>query len=185
MQRQPPKSTRHGSTSAASSAPATPATLALEKAGVAFAVHTFEHDPAAEDYGKEAAAALNVPAEQICKTLLVDLDGGPHQGKMGVAVVPVTTMLDLKAVARALGAKKATMADARAAERSTGYVVGGISPLGQKKRLVTVVDSRAASEPLILVSGGRRGFDIEIAPTDLLRMLNATAAPIGRASTRS
>lgn len=152
---------------------------------MAFAVHSFEHDPAVEDYGKEAADTLDVPAERICKTLLVDLDGGPYQGKMGVAVVPVTTMLDLKAMARALGAKKASMADPHAAERSTGYVVGGISPLGQKKKLVTVVDSTAASEPLILVSGGRRGFDIELAPTDLVTMLNATTAPIGRVASRS
>jgi Cys-tRNA(Pro)/Cys-tRNA(Cys) deacylase len=159
---------------------ATPAVLALEKAGVDFTVRTFEHDPEVADYGDEAAAALDVPTQQICKTLLVDLDGGPHDGQMGVAVVPVTMMLDLKGVATAFGAKKATMADPKAAERSTGYVVGGISPLGQKKRLATVVDTVAASEPVILVSGGRRGFDVQLAPADLVTALDATVAPVGR-----
>lgn len=159
---------------------ATPAVLALEKAGVDFTVRTFEHDPEVEDYGDEAAAALDMPARQICKTLLVDLDGGPHDGRMGVTVVPVTMMLDLKAAASAFGAKKATMADPKAAERSTGYVVGGISPLGQKKRLATVLDAEAASEETILVSGGRRGFDVQLTPADLVAVLDATVAPIGR-----
>lgn len=158
--------------------------MILEKAGVAFTVRTFDHDPAVEDYGDEAAAALDIPPERICKTLLVDLDGGPHHGTMGVAIVPVTMMLDLKAVAAAFTAKRATMAAPGAAERSTGYVVGGISPLGQRKRLVTVLDSTAASEPLILVSGGRRGFDIELSPTDLQNLLDATVAPIGRTPNR-
>lgn len=160
---------------------ATPAVLTLEKAGVDFTVRTFEHDPEVEDYGDEAAAALDMPAQQICKTLLVDLDGGPHDGRMGVAVVPVTMMLDLKGVAAAFGAKKATMADPKAAERSTGYVVGGISPLGQKKRLATVVDEAAAAEETVLVSGGRRGFDVQLTPADLVGILDATVAPIGRA----
>lgn len=159
---------------------ATPAVLALEKAGVDFTVRTFEHDPGIADYGDEAAAALDMPAQQICKTLLVDLDGGPHDGHMGVAVVPVTMMLDLKGVATAFGAKKAAMADPAAAERSTGYVVGGISPLGQKKRLPTVLDASVASEPVILVSGGRRGFDVELTPDDLVAALDATVSPIGR-----
>lgn len=159
---------------------ATPAVLALEDAGVDFTVRTFDHDPGNDDYGAEAAAALDVLAEQICKTLLVDLDGGPHDGRMGVAVVPVTMMLDLKAVASAFDAKKATMADPKAAERSTGYVVGGISPLGQKKRLATVLDESAASGSRVLVSGGRRGFDVELAPADLVSVLDATVAPVGR-----
>lgn len=160
---------------------ATPAVLALEKAGVRYTVRTFEHDPEVENYGDEAAAALDMPAQQICKTLLVDLDGGPHDGRMGVTVVPVTMMLDLKGVAAAFGAKKAAMADPAAAERSTGYVVGGISPLGQKKRLPTVLDAAAASEPVILVSGGRRGLDVELAPADLVTALDATVAPVSRA----
>ncbi|AGP29823.1 Cys-tRNA(Pro) deacylase [Corynebacterium terpenotabidum] len=163
---------------------ATPATVALEKSGVTFTVRTFDHDPEVTDYGTEAAAALDMPARQICKTLLVDLDGGPHDGQMGVAVVPVTMMLDLKGVASAFGAKKATMADPKAAERSTGYVVGGISPLGQKKRLPTVLDAGAAAEPVILVSGGRRGFDVELSPADLVSVLDATVAPVGRPNLR-
>ena len=159
---------------------ATPAVLALEKAGVDFTVRTFEHDPSVEDYGDEAAAALDMPPQQICKTLLVDLDGGAHDGHRGVVVVPVTRMLDLKGVAAAFGAKKATMADPKAAERSTGYVVGGISPLGQKKQLVTALDDEVATEGTLLVSGGRRGFDVQLAPADLVAVLDATVAPVSR-----
>lgn len=162
---------------------ATPATIALEHAGVDFTVRTFEHTSGVTDFGTEAADALaaeGYTADRICKTLLVDLEGGPHSGRMGVAVVPVTTSLDLKAVASAFGAKKATMADPHAAERSTGYVVGGISPLGQKKRLVTVLDDSTTQHSTILVSGGRRGLDIEIVASDLASVLDAALAPVGR-----
>ncbi|HIW92655.1 MAG TPA: Cys-tRNA(Pro) deacylase [Candidatus Corynebacterium avicola] len=162
---------------------ATPATLALEKAGTSFTIRTFEHSSGVTDFGAEAADALAAEgyvAERICKTLMVDLTGGPHSGQMAVAIVPVTTSLDLKAVASAFGAKKATMADPTAAERSSGYVVGGISPLGQKKQLPTVLDLSAADHETILVSGGRRGLDIELTPDDLVGTLDATLAPVGR-----
>ncbi|MGO1950231.1 MAG: Cys-tRNA(Pro) deacylase [Mycobacteriaceae bacterium] len=162
---------------------ATPATLALERAGVDFSVRTFEHTSGVTDFGSEAADALGeegFTADRICKTLLVSLDGGGRDGQLGVTIVPVTMTLDLKAVAGAFGAKKATMADPRAAERSTGYVVGGISPFGQKKRLATVLEESATEHTTILVSGGRRGLDIEISPSDLVRVLDATAAPIDR-----
>lgn len=171
VSRKPKTQNRHG---------ATPAVLALKDAGVDYTVRTFDHDPEVDHYGAEAVAALDIPARQICKTLLVVLDGGPCHGQLAVAVIPVTMMLDLKGVATAFGAKKATMADPRIAERSTGYVVGGISPLGQKKRLATVLDADAAAESTILVSGGRRGFDVEVRPTDLVSVLDATVAPVGR-----
>ncbi|AWT27294.1 Cys-tRNA(Pro)/Cys-tRNA(Cys) deacylase YbaK [Corynebacterium provencense] len=163
---------------------ATPAVTTLEKAGVEFTVRTFHHDPGVASYGHEAAAALDFPSQRICKTLLVELEGGSRGGHMGVVVVPVTAMLDLKSVASAFAAKKATMADPGAAERSTGYVVGGISPLGQKKRLPTVVDASVTQEPSILVSGGRRGFDVELAPGDLVSLLDATVADVGRPDPR-
>lgn len=159
----------------------TPATLALEKAGTTFTVHTFTHTPGVTDFGGEAASALgDVEPDRICKTLLVSLDGGPLNGRLAVTVVPVTMTLDLKAVAHAFGAKKATMADPSAAERSTGYVVGGISPVGQKKLLDTVVDDGTQDHPTIFVSGGRRGLDIEIAPGDLVDVLGARFAPVAR-----
>ncbi|WP_363316431.1 Cys-tRNA(Pro) deacylase [Corynebacterium sp.] len=159
----------------------TPATLALEAAGTPFTVHTFEHTPGVTDFGAEAAAALgDVETGRICKTLLVTLDGGRHGGSMAVAVVPVTQSLDLKAVAAAFGAKKAAMAAPADAERSTGYVVGGISPLGQKKPLPTVIDAGVRDHPTVFVSGGRRGLDIEIAPGDLVDVLGAHVAPVGR-----
>jgi Cys-tRNA(Pro)/Cys-tRNA(Cys) deacylase len=159
----------------------TPATLALEAAGTAFTVHTFEHTPGVTDFGAEAAAALgDVEAGRICKTLLVALEGGRHAGSLAVTVVPVTMTLDLKAVAAAFGAKKAAMADPADAERSTGYVVGGISPVGQKKPLPTVVEAGVRDHPTIFVSGGRRGLDIEIAPGDLVDVLGADVAPVGR-----
>jgi Cys-tRNA(Pro)/Cys-tRNA(Cys) deacylase len=164
-----------------SSTGGTPATLALDAAGTAFTVHTFEHTPGVTDFGAEAAAALgDVETDRICKTLLVTLDGGRHAGSLAVTVVPVTMTLDLKAVATAFGAKKAAMADPADAERSTGYVVGGISPVGQKKALPTVVDASVRDHATIFVSGGRRGLDIEIAPGDLVDVLGADIAPVGR-----
>lgn len=153
----------------------TPATVALDRAGVSFTPHTYEHDPAAESFGLEAAHALGVDPERVFKTLLVSVDSG-----LGVGIVPVDGQLDLKAIASALGAKRAVMADPRVAERTSGYVVGGISPLGQKKALPTVLDSSAAQFVTVFVSGGKRGFDVELAPEDLVRLTRATLAPISR-----
>jgi len=154
----------------------TPATVALTKAGIAFTMREYAHDPRATSFGLEAAEALGVPAEQVFKTLLADVDGS-----LAVAVVPVSGQLDLKALARALGGRKAQMADPATAERATGYVVGGISPIGQKRAHPTVVDDSALEHPSVLVSGGRRGLDLELSPADLVRLTGATTAPIGRA----
>jgi Cys-tRNA(Pro)/Cys-tRNA(Cys) deacylase len=151
----------------------TPASVALERAGISFEVHTYEHDPAAPSYGAEAAEALGVDAARVFKTLLVETDAG-----LVVGIVPVTGSLDLKALAGAVGVKRATMADAAVAERTTGYVVGGISPIGQRKQLVTVVDET------VLVSGGRRGLDLELAPTDLVAVTEGRYAPIARPNER-
>ena len=153
----------------------TPATLALTRAGVAYAVHTYQHDPAAPSYGLEAARALGVEAARVLKTLLVDTGAG-----LAVGIVPVDRSLDLKAMAAALRAKKVAMADPRAAERSTGYVVGGISPIGQKRRLPTVLDAGALDHRSVFVSGGRRGMDLEVAPADLVDHLGAGTARISR-----
>ena len=153
----------------------TPATVALGTAGVAFTPHPYTHDAAAAGYGIEAAEALGVPASRVFKTLLADVDGA-----LVVAVVPVAGQLDLKALAAAVGGKKAAMADPRLAERKTGYVVGGISPVGQKTRLRTVLDRSANDFDTIFVSGGRRGFDIELVPGDLATVTGATLADIAR-----
>ncbi|MEN8704566.1 MAG: Cys-tRNA(Pro) deacylase [Nocardioides marinisabuli] len=155
--------------------PATQATLALGRAGVAFTPHPYEHDPRATSYGLEAAQVLSIDPARVLKTLVAEVDG-----RLAVAVVPVAGQLDFKALARALGASRAAMADPAAAERATGYVVGGISPLGQKRPHPTVVDVSALEHPTVLVSGGRRGFDIELAPTDLVSVTGATTAPIAR-----
>ena len=157
------------------SAGGTPATVALEAAGVAFSTHAYDHDPAAASYGLEAATLLGLDPAAVLKTLLADVDG-----RLVVAVVPVSGTLDLKALAAAVGGKRAAMADPRAAERSTGYVVGGISPLGQRKRCPTVLDAAAADLPTVYVSGGRRGLDLGLDPRDLVRLLDAVAAPVGR-----
>jgi len=158
-----------------SSAP-TPAVVALARAGVPHELRPYDHDPASGlSYGEEAALALGVDPSRVFKTLVVSVEGA-----LAVAVVPVTADLDLKAVARALGAKRAAMADPSEAERATGYVVGGISPLGQRQRLATVVDSSAHDADRVFVSGGRRGLDIELAPADLIGLTGATTAPIAR-----
>jgi len=154
----------------------TPATVALTAAGVPFAVHSYTHDPAAASYGMEAAEVLGLPPGQVFKTLMADVDG-----TLTVAVVPVTGTLDLKALAAARGYKKAAMADPAAAQRRTGYVLGGISPLGQRQPSPTVVDESALAFETIYVSGGRRGFDVELSPADLIRLTNATTAKIGHA----
>ncbi len=153
----------------------TPATAALTAAGIPFSVRGYVHDPAVSDFGQEAATALGLPPEQVFKTLLADLDG-----ELVVAVVPVSGQLDLKALAAALGGKKAVMAQPAVAERRTGYVVGGISPIGQRSRLRTVIDASARALPSVLVSGGRRGLDLELAPDDLHRATGALWAAIGR-----
>ena len=153
----------------------TPATVALTEAGIAFSTHSYEHDPAAPSYGLEASQVLGLPPEQVFKTLLADVDG-----ELVVAIVPVAGMLDLKALAAATGGKKAEMADPRLAERTTGYVVGGISPLGQRKRLRTVLDETAILYDTVYVSGGRRGFDLGLSPADLVRQTRATMAAIAR-----
>jgi Cys-tRNA(Pro)/Cys-tRNA(Cys) deacylase len=153
----------------------TPATTALAAASIAFTVHDYDHDPRSESYGEEAATALGITPDRVFKTLLAEVDG-----VLTVAVVPVSGQLDLKALARAVGGRKASMADPKAAERATGYVVGGISPLGQKRKHPTVVDSTALDHPTMFVSAGRRGLDVELAPADLVRLTAAVAAPIGR-----
>lgn len=153
----------------------TPATVALERAGVAFTTHAYTHDPAAASYGLEAAEQLGLDPRAVLKTLLAEVDG-----RLVVAIVPVAGQLDLKALAAAVGGKRATMADPALAERVTGYVVGGISPLGQRKRLETVLDVSATALPVVYVSGGRRGLDIGLAPADMVRLLQARTAPIGR-----
>ncbi|MEV5280119.1 Cys-tRNA(Pro) deacylase [Streptomyces sp. NPDC051994] len=153
----------------------TPATVALTRAGTAFTVHAYEHDPAAASYGEEAAQALGVSAERVFKTLVADVDG-----ELTVAVVPVAGSLDLKALASAVGGKRAAMADPAAAERTTGYVRGGISPLGQRKKLRTVLDDSASGHATICVSAGRRGLEVELSPADLAALTDAVLAPIGR-----
>ncbi|MFJ3380762.1 Cys-tRNA(Pro) deacylase [Curtobacterium sp. NPDC090217] len=155
--------------------PSTPATLALERAGVPFTPHVYEHHETATNFGEEAAAALGLREEQVFKTLIVSVDGA-----LAVAIVPVANRLDLKAIAAAVGGKKATLADPALAEKRTGYVVGGISPVGQRSRIRTVLDESATEYATIFVSGGRRGFDIEIAPSDLLAVTEATTAAIAR-----
>ena len=154
----------------------TPATLALDRAGVAYELRPYAHDPRAESFGAEAAAALGVEPARVFKTLLASLDGS-----LVVAVVPVSGRLDLKALARALGGSKAVMAEVAAAERATGYVAGGISPVGQKRPHPTVVDATALDHETVLVSGGRRGLDLELAPADLVAITGAIVDRVGRA----
>ncbi len=154
----------------------TPATVALVAAGTAYTLHAYEHDPAAPSYGEEAAQAMGVSPDRVFKTLVADIDG-----TLTVAVVPVAGSLDLKALAAAVGGKRAAMADPAAAERTTGYVRGGISPLGQRKRLRTVLDASASSYETVCVSAGRRGLEVELSPADLAALTDAVIAPIGRA----
>ena len=148
----------------------TPAIVAATRAGVAFIVHEYRHDTRAESYGLEAVEKLGLEAARVFKTLVADVDGA-----LTVAVVPVEAKLDL----RALG-KRARMAEAAAAERATGYVAGGISPLGQRRTLPTVVDASALDHGTIHVSAGRRGLELELAPTDLVELTGARVAPIAR-----
>lgn len=151
----------------------TPATALLTRQKVAHTVHSYEHDPRHTSFGLEAAEALGVPPEQVFKTLLAEVDGN-----LVVGIVPVSAQLDLKALAAAVGGKRAKMADVTAAERATGYVAGGISPLGQRKRLPTVLDASAEKFDALFCSAGRRGLEIELSPADLTRLLDAKLAPI-------
>jgi Cys-tRNA(Pro)/Cys-tRNA(Cys) deacylase len=153
----------------------TRAVVAAERAGIRFAVHEYPHDPRAESYGLEAAEALGVDPERVLKTLLAAVDG-----RLVVAIVPVVAQLDLKALAAAAGGRRAELAKPADAERATGYVVGGISPLGQKRQLPTFVDASAEALATVHVSAGRRGLEIELAPGDLVVLTSATVAAIAR-----
>jgi Cys-tRNA(Pro)/Cys-tRNA(Cys) deacylase len=153
----------------------TTATAALERAKIPFTVHEYAHDPRSESYGREASEALGVAPDRVFKTLVAEVDGALVTG-----VVPVEGQLDLKALAAARGGKKAAMAQVTAAERATGYVAGGISPVGQRKRLPVVLDASAMSFATVFCSGGRRGLQIELAPADLVRAAAAKVASIGR-----
>lgn len=154
----------------------TPAINSAEKAQIRYNVHQYEHDSNAPSYGEEAAQKLNVSPAQVFKTLVVELD----TGALAVAVIPVSHQLNLKAMAAAVKAKKAKMADQKAVERSSGYVLGGVSPLGQKKLLKTVIDQQAQHFDTVFVSAGRRGLEIELSPHDLTRLLKASFAEIGK-----
>lgn len=151
----------------------TPAISVASKAGIAFTVHEFVHDQSQDSYGLEAASKLNVSADRVFKTLIVNVG---HE--LAVGIIPVSTMLNMKSMARVLGAKKAAMADKADVERSTGYVLGGVSPLGQKKQLRTIIDVTALSHSTIFVSAGRRGLEIELRAHDLERITRAEFADI-------
>jgi Cys-tRNA(Pro)/Cys-tRNA(Cys) deacylase len=153
----------------------TRATELLARLKIAHTVHSYAHDPAGGPYGLEASAALGVGPERVFKTLVADVDD-----HLTVAVVPVAGTLDLKALAQAAGGKRARMADPAAAERATGYVTGGISPLGQRRRLPVVIDVTALEFPTVFCSAGQRGVEIELAPADLVAASSAVVAPIGR-----
>lgn len=156
--------------------PGTPATVALADAGIAYTAHAYAHDPRSTSYGEEAAAVLGLGTDEVFKTLMAVVDGNPV-----VAVVPVSGSLDLKALAAAAGGRRAEMADAALAQRITGYVLGGISPIGQKRQLPTYLDESAVLLDAVYVSGGRRGFDVGLAPDDLLRITGGQYAAISRA----
>lgn len=155
----------------------TPATAVLAKAGVTFTAHEYEHDPRASSYGLEAAERLGLDPHAVFKTLLADVDD-----RTVVAIVPVTGSLDLKALAQVAGGRKATLADPVKAQRLTGYVLGGISPVGQRRTLPTYLDDSVAGLATIYVSGGRRGLDIGVAPADLIQITGAVIAPLARTS---
>ncbi len=155
----------------------TPATVALQRQKVPYTLHQYEHDPAVRQFGTEAVEALGLNPARTFKTLIAAPGGG---GKPLCAVVPVAAQLDLKALAAAAGVKQMTMADPTAAERTTGYVLGGISPLGQKQQLAMFIDDSARGHATVFVSAGRRGLEVELSPTDLARLTGAVFAPIGR-----
>lgn len=151
----------------------TRATATLSTAGIGYALHPYDHDPRAEAFGDEAAAALGIAPERIFKTLIASVDGA-----LVCAVVPVAGRLDLKALAAAVGAKRAELADPAAAARATGYVVGGISPIGQKTGLPVVVDETVELFDTVFVSAGKRGLQVELAPADLIRVTGARVAAV-------
>jgi Cys-tRNA(Pro)/Cys-tRNA(Cys) deacylase len=154
----------------------TPATALLARLGIAHSVHRYQHDPRHPNFGLEASDALGVAPERVFKTLVAEVDGA-----LAVGVVPVAGHLDLKALAAAVGGKRAVLAAVTAAERATGYVAGGISPLGQRRRLPVVVDSSALGFPTVYCSGGRRGLELELAPADLVRAAGAVVEAIAAA----
>ena len=156
----------------------TPAVLELQRAGVPFSLHEFDHDPGERSYGLEAARALGVDPDRVFKTLLAEVTPVRDGVARVVGIVPVTAQLSMKELAGAIGAKRAEMCTPEIAERSTGYVVGGISPFGQKRRIPTVIDETSELSDTIFVSGGRRGLDLEVAPADLIRVLDAVVAQI-------
>lgn len=156
----------------------TPAVLCVKKAKIDFAVHHYEHDSAHPSFGLEAAEKLGVAPEQVFKTLVVKTESK----QLVVAILPVYAMLSMKSVAVACGAKKAEMADKGEVQRSTGYVLGGVSPLGQRKRLKTVIDYAAQHHPTIFVSGGRRGLEIELSAFDLQTLTSGNFAPLAQKS---
>ena len=152
----------------------TPGIDKVKKARLAYQLHQYSHDASSDSYGREAAEILAVPEERVFKTLVVRLESN----ELAVGVAPVNAMLNMKLMAKALGAKKASMAQAADVDRSTGYVLGGVSPLGQKKELRTVIHSSAASYPTIFVSAGRRGLEIELDPRDLAKLTRGKFAEI-------
>ncbi len=152
----------------------TPCLKIVRNAGIAYRLHEYVHDPSRESYGAETAEKLGVPEERLFKTLIVSLDSRD----LAVGLVPVSSMLNMKRIARAAGAKKADMATVADVERSTGYVLGGVSPLGQKKKLKTIIDSSAANFSTIYVSAGRRGLQIELSPDDLRKLTSGEFARI-------
>ncbi|MFT5721239.1 MAG: Cys-tRNA(Pro)/Cys-tRNA(Cys) deacylase [Motiliproteus sp.] len=156
----------------------TPAIDCLKRAKIAYQLHSYHPDPGARSYGNEAAEALGIAPEQVFKTLMVSLDGDPK--KLAVGLVPVSGSLDLKALGALLGSKKIVMADPLEAQRATGYLLGGISPLGQKKRLPLILDQSAQALTRLFVSGGKRGLEIELCPADLLRLTSGRYGDIGR-----
>ncbi len=154
----------------------TPAVQALKRAKIGFQLHTYDHDPTDKAYGREAARKLGIPFDRLFKTLIAAVD----DRDFAVALVPVSAQLDLKSLANALGVRKAVMAEKQSIQRITGYIPGGVSPVGQKKTLPTIVDRSADDFETIFVSAGRRGLQIEVAPADLIRLTHAALAPISR-----
>ncbi|MGA9047223.1 Cys-tRNA(Pro) deacylase [Sulfuricurvum sp.] len=152
----------------------TPAVNVAKKAKIAFNIHSYVHDPSIQSYGLEASEKMGVAPERVFKTLVVMIDAK----QMVVAVIPVSFMLSMKQIAKAAGGKKAEMANGADVERSTGYILGGVSPLGQKKRLKTFIDETAQNFPTVFVSAGRRGLEIELSPNDLRTLSNGVFSPL-------
>jgi Cys-tRNA(Pro)/Cys-tRNA(Cys) deacylase len=154
----------------------TPAINAAKKSQIPYTIHKYKHDSSCEAYGAEAAEKLGVPEERVFKTLIVELDNNEH----AVGIIPVSSMLNMKRMAKSSGSKKASMANAADVTRFTGYVLGGVSPLGQKKPLKTIIDSSAENHETIFVSAGRRGIEIELSPKDLRALTNGAFSEISQ-----